>query len=98
LTTTRNAVSDLGRLRWRCRRGMKELDVLLTRYVDERFAAAPQAEQQAFERLLDAQDPLIYAYCLGQAPVPPDLCSLVERITTACSDAARAGASGGQRC
>jgi antitoxin CptB len=60
---------------------MKELDVLLTRYVDERFVVAPPAEQQAFERLLDAQDPLIYAYCLGQAPVPPDLQSLVERIT-----------------
>jgi antitoxin CptB len=67
---------------------MKELDVLLTRYVDERFAAAPPAEQQAFERLLEAQDPLIYAYCLGQAQVPPDLQSLVERIT----------ASAGLRC
>ena len=30
---------QLGRLRWRCRRGMKELDILLARYVDERFAA-----------------------------------------------------------
>jgi len=28
---------ELGKLRWRCRRGMKELDVLLARYVDERF-------------------------------------------------------------
>ncbi len=67
---------------------MKELDVLLTRYVDERFADAPAAEQQAFERLLDAQDPLIHAYCLGQAPVPPDLQGLLERITS----------SGGSRC
>jgi len=74
-------VTDLGRLRWRCRRGMKELDVLLTRYVDERFAAAPAAEQQAFERLLDAQDPVLYAYCLGQTPVPAHLESLIRRIT-----------------
>ena len=81
MTATRAAMTDLGRLRWRCRRGMKELDVLLRRYVDERFAAAPAAEQQAFERLLDVQDPLIYAYCLGQAPAPPDLKSLIERIT-----------------
>jgi antitoxin CptB len=74
-------VTDLGRLRWRCRRGMKELDVLLTRYVDERFAAAPAAEQQAFERLLDAQDPVLYAYFLGQTPVPARLESLIRRIT-----------------
>ena len=29
-----------GMARWRCRRGMKELDILLTRYVDERFRDA----------------------------------------------------------
>ena len=80
------APQELGRLRWRCRRGMKELDVLLTRYVEERFAAAPAAERQAFESLLDDQDPLIYAYCMGQSPVPAHLESLIRSIT-----AARAG-------
>jgi antitoxin CptB len=75
-------MTDLGRLRWRCRRGMKELDVLLARYVDERFAVAPAAEQQAFESLLDAQDPVIYAYCLGQTPVPAHFESLIRVITT----------------
>ncbi len=91
-------MTDLGRLRWRCRRGIKELDVLLTRYVDERLASAPVAEQQAFERLLEAQDPLIYAYCLGQAPVPADFESLVERITTASAGAASPAAGSGPRC
>ncbi len=60
---------------------MKELDELLTRYVDERFAAAPPPEQRAFERLLDAQDPVIYAYFLGQIEVPAHLQSLIEHIT-----------------
>jgi succinate dehydrogenase flavin-adding protein (antitoxin of CptAB toxin-antitoxin module) len=69
---------------------MKELDVLLTRYVDEQFAAAPAAERNAFERLLDTEDPLIHAYCLGQVPIPADLRGVVQRIT--------AGASGGTRC
>jgi antitoxin CptB len=73
---------EIGKLRWRCRRGMKELDVLLTRYLDERYRDATPDEQQAFRRLLDAQDPLLYAYFLGRA-VPPDavLSSLLERIT-----------------
>jgi antitoxin CptB len=71
---------DLGRLRWRCRRGMKELDILLTRYLDERYGAAPAQEQLAFRQLLEAQDPLIYAYCLGQERPPEDLAGLIERI------------------
>ena len=73
---------DMGRLRWRCRRGMKELDVLLTRYMDERFGSAPREEQAAFRRLLEAQDPVIYAYCLGHKQPPQDLSALIKRITS----------------
>jgi antitoxin CptB len=72
---------ELGKLRWRCRRGMKELDVLLERYVDERFGAASAAEQEAFRLLLETQDTVLYAYCLGSEPVPPRLKSLIDRIT-----------------
>jgi antitoxin CptB len=72
----------LGRLRWRCRRGMRELDVLLRRYVDERYGCASSEHQEAFRALLDAPDPLIHAYCLGlEAPPTPILASLIQRIT-----------------
>ena len=72
---------DDGRLRWRCRRGMKELDLLLTRYMDERYGAASPEEQAAFRGLLEAQDPVIYAYCLGSERPPEHLADLIERIT-----------------
>jgi antitoxin CptB len=72
---------DIGRMRWRCRRGMKELDILLERFVAERYAGAPAAEQAAFQRLLEVQDPLIYAYCLGSQPPPGHFAALIERIT-----------------
>jgi antitoxin CptB len=76
------ASQELGKLRWRCRRGMKELDVLLLRYVEEQFCGASSAHQEAFKALLDAPDPLIYAYCLGQEQPPTAiLSSLIERIT-----------------
>jgi antitoxin CptB len=78
--------ADLGKLRWRCRRGMKELDVLLARYVDERFAGACAKEQQAFQRLLESQDTVIYAYCLGQQAAPKHLAGLIERITAFAPD------------
>jgi antitoxin CptB len=78
---------QLGKLRWRCRRGMKELDVLLTRYVDERFRDAPALHQAAFQELLESQDTVIYAYCLGQERPPTALLSaLIEQITLSSVD------------
>jgi antitoxin CptB len=74
-------VQDLGKLRWRCRRGMKELDVLLARYVDERFCGASRLEQEAFRRLLETQDAVLYDYCLGSERPPPEFAALIERIT-----------------
>ena len=54
----------LAMLRWRCRRGMRELDVVLERYLEQRYACAPVAEQQAFESLLDLPDPQLFAYLM----------------------------------
>jgi antitoxin CptB len=73
--------ADIGKLRWRCRRGMKELDLLLTRYVDERYRQATPGEQQAFRQLLDTDDPLLYAYFIGgQSPPDAVLSSLLQQI------------------
>jgi antitoxin CptB len=73
---------DLGKLLWRCRRGMKELDFLLARYVNERFCSASILEQDAFEALLETQDTDLYAYCLGLASPPPRFATLIGRITS----------------
>jgi antitoxin CptB len=79
----------VGKLRWRCRRGMRELDELLTRYVDEQYPTASAAHQAAFRDLLDCHDPLIYAYFLGrQVPPDPLLSGLIERITAGAGQAA----------
>ena len=72
---------ELGKLRWRCRRGMRELDVLLTRYVDEEYRTAAPEQQEAFRRLLDIQDPVLHAYFLGRlTPPDPVLATLIARI------------------
>lgn len=63
---------------------MKELDVLLRRYVDEHYARASSEYQEAFRALLDSPDPLIHAYCLGlEAPPTPVLAGLIALITKA---------------
>jgi len=72
----------LGRLRWRCRRGIRELDVLLTAYIDTRYAGASEAHQEAFRALLEQENSLIYAYCLRrEAPPGAALRAVVAAIT-----------------
>ena len=61
------ADQDLRRLRWRCRRGMRELDALLMRYVDEHFHGAPPLAQQAFENLLSLPDPEILGLLMARS-------------------------------
>jgi antitoxin CptB len=74
---------EMGRLRWRCRRGMRELDELLTSYLADQFPGADTAERAAFEQLLDCPDMDLNAYCLGQrVPASPALRTLIVRITT----------------
>ncbi len=78
---TDTAQQDLGRLRWRCRRGMKELDVLLTRWLDEHHREAAPVRRAAFERLLELPDPDIAGWFLGRArPDDAELAALVDEI------------------
>lgn len=59
-------------LRWRQRRGMKELDVLLERYFARHYDAAGVDEQRAFARLLEREDPEIWLWVVGQAAPPAE--------------------------
>jgi antitoxin CptB len=74
-------MSRASRARWLCRRGMKELDVLLERYMDERWARAGEAERDAFERLLELQDPQLWDWLSGRGrPQERDLADVVSRL------------------
>jgi succinate dehydrogenase flavin-adding protein (antitoxin of CptAB toxin-antitoxin module) len=60
---------------------MKELDLLLSRYARERYAAAPPGERVAFEALLGLPDPEIADYLLGyRVPPAADLAEIVKSI------------------
>ena len=72
---------DDARVRWLCRRGMKELDVLLARYLDARWVDAPAPERAAFASLLDRQDPVLWDLLLGRGTeAEPAQRDVVERI------------------
>ena len=57
-------MSEQARLKWLCRRGMKELDVLLEQYLARDYAGTSVAEQAAFRELLELQDPVLWDYVM----------------------------------
>ena len=57
--------AELKALRWRCRRGMRELDQLLERWLDRRWEHAPEAERAVFRRLLQVEDDKLWRTVLG---------------------------------
>jgi len=68
-------------LLWRCRRGMKELDVLLERYVRSRLSEASSEERQVLTQLLELPDPVLSDYLFGHAAAPePRMAGLVAAI------------------
>ena len=46
----------LQRVRWRSRRGLLELDIVLGRFIEAHYAQLDDAERQVFEALLDMPD------------------------------------------
>ena len=77
--------APMGLLRWRCRRGMKELDVLLERFAEQVLPQASQAECRLFAELLALPDPLLARYLLaGEPPAEPHLAQAVTRVRALC--------------
>jgi len=73
--------AELGRILWRCRRGMKELDLLLERFGRRSFPQASPPERRAFEGLLELPDPVLAGYLLGGViPQDPEIAHLVRQI------------------
>lgn len=68
-------------LRWRCRRGMLELDILFNQFLDRQYADISDAEKNTFDQLLDYPDQLLFDLLLGhQAPSDPYVAQLIQHI------------------
>ncbi|MFT3668653.1 MAG: succinate dehydrogenase assembly factor 2 [Pseudoxanthomonas sp.] len=72
---------ELKRIRWRCRRGMRELDQLFGRYLDRRWATDSEQQRAVFLRLLDCEDDKLWRWLMGYEQCPDaELATMVERI------------------
>lgn len=69
------------RLKWQCRRGMRELDDLLTNYLEQRYDAADSDEKAAFTALLELPDPELVGYLLNrQQPASERIGHVIKHI------------------
>ncbi len=76
-----NEHEDLGRIRWKCRRGMLELDLMLLKFIEHDYVSLSDAEKHIFELLLDEPDPVLQDYLYGLAlPGNPQVSGLIKKI------------------
>jgi antitoxin CptB len=63
------------------RRGIKEMDIILSRYADVRLATMSDADLDAYEALLSENDQDLYQWVSGQMPAPEPLAPLIADIS-----------------
>jgi antitoxin CptB len=72
-------MDELARLKWQCRRGTKELDFLLNRYLETGYLVADHAERGLFVELLGMEDDVLAGVLMGDLEVE-EMEVLVEKI------------------
>jgi len=71
----------LASLRWACRRGMLELDLLLGQFLNDQFMALSLAERALFKTFLDYPDQDLIAWLLeNKEPPYPPFFRLIKKI------------------
>ena len=72
---------ERGRLRWKCRRGMLELDLVLLPFLDHHYEGLSDQKKIIFERLLEEQDPVLQSWFMHQVvPQDNELAAMVDYI------------------
>lgn len=72
-------MSELNRIRWKCRRGTLELDLLLTGFVDRHYSSLNPTERDEFSALLELDDEELWALLTEEVEVP-DAGGVLERL------------------
>jgi len=65
---------------WSCRRGMLELDLILSRFLANGLALLTSSEREGFARLLTHPDPDLFSWLMGQAL--PDDAEIIHLVST----------------
>ena len=72
---------EIRQVMWKCRRGTRELDLILGQFAQDHFAGLAPGDQDAFIRLLDLEDPVLTDWlCYQAVPNIQGLESIVRKI------------------
>ncbi|WP_089723985.1 succinate dehydrogenase assembly factor 2 [Candidatus Thiosymbion oneisti] len=76
-------MTHYAKLKWYCRRGMRELDLLLEGFLENRYEALSATDRVSFERLLDCSNEDLMAWLIdGDSPRDEQLAGIVNWIRT----------------
>ena len=73
-------MAELDRIRWRCRRGLLELDLVLQAFVERRLRQLDADQLLLFNELLDETDNDLLDLALGRSEPTPRYRALVEML------------------
>lgn len=74
-------MADFDRIRWRCRRGLLELDLILKRFLEVHFDRLDARQRDLFDQLLDQPDNDLLDWALGRGqPDDPRYLPVVELL------------------
>lgn len=74
---------EKARLKWSCRRGMLELDLILNSFLEKGFNSLSTQQMSSFKSLLTHTDPELYAWLMGhEEPYNEELVEIVALIRT----------------
>jgi len=59
-------MKELERVRWRCRRGLLELDIVLGRFIEQHYLTMDEGQRVAFDELLDLPDTELWELITGK--------------------------------
>jgi antitoxin CptB len=80
-------VNELARMRWKCRRGMLELDLLFKSFLDSGYAQLDTDQRQCFDQMLDYPDAVLLEWLMGRIrPTDKDVANLVNKIRSTAAD------------
>lgn len=69
------------KLKWACRRGMLELDVLLGRFLETAYLKLRREDQQQFEKVLDCSDQDLFNWLMDKTkPNDANIAEMISKI------------------
>jgi antitoxin CptB len=78
-----HGMSELDRVRWRCRRGMLELDLVLGKFIEKHYLSLSDSEIETFKEMLNYPDNELCDLILEKAPLKDECCKkLLELMKT----------------